>query len=127
MLGLLYFIHVFDPSQNKAYTSIHLCLFYNNISIVFLKRAFFFLILLNICSLHHNAMASTKRKDEVTMQILSKTLRKSVRTRTVLGLVKLQFVNTRTFTIVIYMFQISALRSCEANYKHTTINTLLNL
>lgn len=49
-------------------------------------------------------MASTKRKDEVTMQILSKTLRKSVRTRTVLGLVKLQFVNTRTFTIVIYMF-----------------------
>lgn len=56
-------------------------------------------------------MASTKRKDEVTMQILSKTLRKSVRTRTVLGLVKLQFVNTRTFTIVIYMFQISALRS----------------
>lgn len=56
-------------------------------------------------------MASTKRKDEVTMQILSKTLRKSVRTRTVLGLVKLQFVNTRTFTIVIYMFQTSALRS----------------
>lgn len=56
-------------------------------------------------------MASTKRKDEVTMQILSKTLRKSVRTRTVLGLVKLQFVNTRTFTIVIYMFQISAPRS----------------
>lgn len=56
-------------------------------------------------------MASTKRKDEVTMQILNKTLRKSVRTRTVLGLVKLQFVNTRTFTIVIYMFQISALRS----------------
>lgn len=48
-------------------------------------------------------MASTKRKDEVTMQILSKTLRKSVRTRTVLGLVKLQFVNTRTFTIVIYV------------------------
>lgn len=56
-------------------------------------------------------MASTKRKDEVTMQILSKTLRKSVRTRTVLGLVKFQFVNTRTFTIVIYMFQISAPRS----------------
>lgn len=56
-------------------------------------------------------MASTKRKDEVTMQILSKTLRKSVRTRNVLGLVKLQFVNTGTFTIVIYMFQISALRS----------------
>lgn len=56
-------------------------------------------------------MASTKRKDEVTMQILSKTLRKSVRTRTVLGLVKFQFVNIRTFTIVIYMFQISAPRS----------------
>lgn len=56
-------------------------------------------------------MASTKRKDEVTMQILSKTLRKSVRTRTVLGLVKFQFVNTRTFTIAIYMFQISAPRS----------------
>lgn len=56
-------------------------------------------------------MASTKRKDEVTMQVLSKTLRKSVRTRNVLGLVKLQFVNTGTFTIVIYMFQISALRS----------------
>lgn len=56
-------------------------------------------------------MASTKRKDEVTMQILSKTLRKSVRTRTVLGLIKFQFVNTRIFTIVIYMFQISAPRS----------------
>lgn len=56
-------------------------------------------------------MASTKRKDEVTMQILSKTLRKSVRTRTVLGLVKFQFVNTRTFTIVIYMFQISTPQS----------------
>lgn len=56
-------------------------------------------------------MASTKRKDEVTMQVLSKTLRKSVRTRNVLGLVKLQFVNTGTFTIVIYMFQISAPRS----------------
>lgn len=70
-------------------------------------------------------MASTKRKDEVTMQILSKTLRKSVRTRTVLGLVKLQFVNTRTFTIVIYIcFKFPR---CEANYKHTTINTLLNL
>lgn len=66
-------------------------------------------------------MASTKRKDEVTMQILSKTLRKSVRTRTVLGLVKLQFVNTRTFTIVIYMFQISALRSKLLTYynKHS--------
>lgn len=57
-------------------------------------------------------MASTKRKDEVTMQILSKTLRKSVRTRTVLGLVKLQFVNTRTFTIV-YRIYVSNFRAAK--------------